>query len=449
MKNSITQGFASQENLLNTCAAIGLLDKSGGIIQIPGFYYPDLGERFKANVVEQYKLNIVGINQGYMLEEQIFAPQELYQASGHVTNFHDPAVRCLDCGERFRADHLIEDAFDIQCAGMKPEALDEHLQNINCPKCGGKLNETRNRSLMATMQVSGREYFLAPETAQHIFLHFRDGLRRNGGKLPFSLHQINTATRGEITMDLKRRRQFYQMEEEFFYLHSSGQTDEFHKQKISQYWNFFTGILGIKPDILRTREHEAAERSHYSSATVDIEAKVGGKWIEVAGIAHRGDFDLSNMERLGNKKLRVSGEIPNVIEPSVGLDRLLLAIIESAYRVEDMGEAGTRIVLGFKPKLAPYTAMVTALQPRDGEQLRIAREVDAKLRKVFPVVFDTTRSIGRRYRRADEIGIPFSIVVDDKTISDQQVTVRYRDSMQQVRIPYSDITNWLFQAVNE
>ncbi len=234
MNNSITQGFASQDNLLNTCASIGLLDKSGGIIQIPGFYYPDLGERFKANVVEQYKLNIVGINQGYMLEEQIFAPQELYKASGHVTNFHDPAVRCLDCGERFRADHLIEDAFDIQCAGMKPEALDEHLQNINCPKCGGKLNETRNRSLMATMQVSGREYFLAPETAQHIFLHFRDGLRRNGGKLPFSLHQINTATRGEITMDLKRRRQFYQMEEEFFYLHSSGQTDEFHKQKISQ-----------------------------------------------------------------------------------------------------------------------------------------------------------------------------------------------------------------------
>ncbi len=437
------RGFESLEQMKTICNELGLLDESGGLTQIPGFYYPDLGMRLKNNIIQAYVQSIVNQSRNsFMLEEQMFGTEALYKASGHLDQFHDPACRCEKCGERFRADHLIEDIKGIDCAGYSPTELSKHMSGIKCPACHGELGEVRQRSLMATMNISERSYFMAPETAQHIFLHYKDGLRSNGGKLPFSLHQINTASRGEVTPDLRRRRQFVQMEEELFYLASSSDTKKLHKLKVNQYWDFFTQVLGIDPDILRTREHLPSERSHYSSATIDIEAMVGGRWLEVAGLAHRGDYDLSNMENLSNKKLRVNGEIPQVIEPSVGLDRLFLAVVESAYRIEE-ADGKERVVLALEPALAPFKAMIAAIKPRDKAQAALANEIDKTLRSHFPVIFDNTRSIGRRYRRADQTGVPYVITVDPQSVMDRTVTIRDRDTMGQVRISIDDVLTWV------
>lgn len=440
-------GFNSLDDLKQFAKSAGYLDVSGGLHAIPGYYYPDNGIRLKNNIISAYTRCIVNANpNAYLLEEQIYAPAALYEASGHLANFHDPACRCEACGARHRADHLVEERTGEDCASKSVDELNALIADLNCPLCGGALSDVRPRSLMAELKISSHDYYLAPETAQHIFLHYKDGLRNNRNRLPFSLHQVNLASRGEVTMDIRRRRMFTQMEEELFYLASKSDTQQLHREKIEQYWDFFIADLGIAPGNLRLREHTPEERSHYSSATTDIEAKVGKRWLEIAGFAHRGSFDLANMQRLSGQNLAFDGELPEVIEPSVGLDRLMLAILESAYRVE-LVAGKERTVLKLHPNIAPYTALVTPLIPRDAAQYALAQKIDRELRLDYAVLFDDTRSVGRRYRRADQLGVPYAVTVDELSTKNGSVTVRERDSMQQQRIAIDEVATFIRQSI--
>lgn len=448
----LRRGFTDNADFSAHASELDLIAPAGGIHPLKGFHTPDNGVRIMRRIEDRYVRRIVGAQHpGFLLKEVPYGDRALYAASGHLDNFHDPAVRCRGCGTRHRVDHLIEAASGMDCAGLDLKNLGAALKeyDLHCPACGGEFAEPRERSLMVTCDIAGDEFFLPPETAQHIFLHYEDGLRQNRHELPFSLHQIGLAARAEVTPDLRRRLLFTQVEEEFFFDPAQLPTEQAQAAKVRQYVNFFTHDLGIRPEQLRLRAHSPSELSHYSSATTDIELKVAGRWLEVAGIADRGQFDLSNMERLAGRPLRRAPgheTLPHVIEPSVGLDRLFLAVIDSAFRVEEVN-GRERIVLGLHPGIAPFDALVTALQPRDPAQAAISQRLYRELRGHFDVLFDATRSIGRRYRRADRIGVPWAVTVDPQTVLDGTVTLRERDSMAQQRVPINEVRHRLMDGV--
>ena len=391
------------------------------------------------------------------LDSAIFMNREVWVASGHVLQFNDPMVDCRRCKARHRADKLIEGALERKGIERSADGLPfaemeaimrEH--DVRCPECGAadftpirKFN-MMFRTFQGAAEDAANEIFLRPETAQGIFVNFEHVKRTMRRKLPFGIGQIGKRFRNEITPGnfIFRTREFEQMEVEFFC--APGTDDEWF-----EYWRSFCRdfvlSLRIRPENVRLRDHEKEQLSHYSKATTDVEYRFPFGWGELLGVANRTDFDLSRHAGHARKDLSVNDEggepfIPYCIEPSIGADRLLLAVLADACEEQALSDGDVRTVLHFHPYLAPYAAAVFPLSKKLSEE---ARAVYRALAQDFSVDYDDGGSIGRRYRRHDEIGTPYCITCDFQSTEDGAVTVRDRDSMEQVRVPIVELPAWL------
>jgi glycyl-tRNA synthetase len=363
------------------------------------------------------------------IDSAIIQNPRVWEASGHLEGFTDPLVQCLgECKRRWREDDLRE---------TQPEG------ELKCPQCGGDLSEPRRFNLMfetylGPVQDDAAKAYLRPETAQGIFINFKNVLQFSRRKPPFGIAQIGKSFRNEITPGnfIFRTREFEQMEMEFFIPPS--QADAWHRRWMEIRMNWYVE-LGIRPDRLRLREHGADELSHYSLATFDVEYLFPIGWSELEGIANRGDYDLAQHSKFSGEKLEYfdhqSGEsyVPHVVEPAAGVDRSLLAFMVDAYETEEV-EGRMRTVLRLHPRLAPVKVAVLPLVSKAGMPEK-ARALYEELRGRLPAEYDEGGSIGRRYRRQDEIGTPWGITVDGQTMEDDTVTLRDRDSLEQVRVP--------------
>jgi glycyl-tRNA synthetase len=373
------------------------------------------------------------------LDAAILMHPRTWEASGHLEGFTDPMVDCRTCKLRFRADKL-EDA---QC-GRKPSVHPgEHDEcDLTEPRQFNLMFET----FMGPVRDDAARVFLRPETAQGIFVNFKNVLQFARRKPPFGIAQIGKAFRNEITPGnfIFRTREFEMMEIEYFV--PPDQADDWHRRWMDDRMRWHTD-LGIRPDHLQLRKHGPDELSHYSSATSDIEYLFPMGWSELEGIANRGDYDLSRHAEFSGEKLEYfdpqKGEayVPYVIEPSLGVDRSLLAFMVDAYDTEEV-EGRKRTVLRLHPRLAPVKAAVLPLVSKAGMPER-AREIHQEVRRAVPAEYDEGGSIGRRYRRQDEIGTPWGITVDGQTMEDGTVTLRDRDSLEQVRVPAEGLADRL------
>lgn len=420
--------------------------------------YGPLGIELKNNIKKAWwKKFIQESPYNVGLDAAILMNPKTWIASGHVGNFNDPMIDCKKCKARHRADKLIEDALDTKGIEMVVDGLSfdqmaalmkEH--EVKCPDCGAEdFTEIRQFNLMfktfqGVTESSTNEIFLRPETAQGIFVNFKNVQRSMRKKLPFGIGQIGKSFRNEITPGnfTFRTREFEQMELEFFC--KPGEDLEWFTfwRNACKDWLL---ALGMNEESMRLRDHGEEELSHYSNATTDIEFKFPFGWGELWGIASRTDFDLNrHMEHSTEDFNYVDPQtneryVPYCIEPSLGADRVTLAFLCDAYEEEQL-ENDSRTVLRFHPALAPYKAAILPLSKKLSEG---AREVFAELAQDFMVDFDETGSIGKRYRRQDEIGTPFCITYDFDSVEDKAVTVRDRDTMEQVRMPISELKSFL------
>ncbi len=379
------------------------------------------------------------------IDSAIIQHPQVWEASGHLAGFTDPMVDCRTCKLRFRADHLDQ----AQC-GQKPSKLAG--QGPDCD-----LTEAREFNLMFETTVgpvkdSGSTAYLRPETAQGIFINFKNVLQFARQKPPFGIAQIGKSFRNEITPGnfIFRTREFEQMEMEFFC--PPAEADEWHQHWMKERMRWYTE-LGIRADNLILREHGADELSHYSSATSDIEYRFPMGFSELEGIANRGDFDLTQHAKHSGEKLEYFDQqtkdryVPFVIEPAAGVDRAMLAFLVDAYDTEEV-EGRQRTVLRLHPKLAPVKVAVLPLVSRDGMPER-AREIFAAVRTTIPAEYDEGGSIGKRYRRQDEIGTPWGVTVDGQTNEDGTVTLRDRDTLEQTRVAADDLADLLAERLAE
>jgi glycyl-tRNA synthetase len=395
------------------------------------------GEWWRA--VVQERDDMVGLDAAILMHPRT------WEASGHLEGFTDPMVDCRTCKLRFRADKL-EDA---QC-GRKPSVHPgEHDEcDLTEPRQFNLMFET----FMGPVRDDAARVFLRPETAQGIFVNFKNVVQFARRKPPFGIAQIGKAFRNEITPGnfIFRTREFEMMEIEYFV--PPDQADDWHRRWMDDRMRWHTD-LGIRPDHLQLRKHGPDELSHYSSATSDIEYLFPMGWSELEGIANRGDYDLSRHAEFSSEKLEYfdpqKGEayVPHVIEPSLGVDRSLLAFMVDAYDTEEV-EGRKRTVLRLHPRLAPVKAAVLPLVSKAGMPDK-AREIYEEVRRAVPAEYDEGGSIGRRYRRQDEIGTPWGITVDGQTMEDGTVTLRDRDSLEQVRIPADGLADDLAARLRE
>jgi len=476
-------------DMVSYCKRRGLVFPSSEIYGgISGFYdYGPIGVEIVNNIKNEWWNSIVRNNENVVgIYGTVIGNPKIWEASGHVANFVDFLVECKKCKQKFRADHLIEDVLKLSTEGMKAKEIEDVIKknNIKCPSCKGSFGNVTEFNLMFKTNVgpSGQEFaYLRPETAQTIFADFKSVLDTSRLKLPFGIAQIGKAFRNEISPRnfLFRLREFEQMEMEFFvHPEKKDECDKFDlikdvkvnaytaeaqekkgktvsttiaelvknktiKSKWHAFWmgyryNWFL-MLGIKPENLRLRQHVKTELSHYATDTWDIEYNYEFGWKELEGIADRTDFDLKQHAKFSGQDLSYFNEeskervVPHVAaEPSVGVDRAFLTFIIDAYAEEEV-KGEKRIVLKLNPKLAPYKAAVFPLVNKEGMDVK-AREVYESLRKQFATFYDGSGSIGRRYRRMDEIGCPATITIDGQTMEDNTVTVRDRDSLKQVRV---------------
>ena len=384
---------------------------------------------------------------------------EVWVASGHVASFSDPLIDCKNCKTRHRADKLIEEFTDGKETGdgWSNEKLEEYIKdnNICCPNCGkSDFTSIRQFNLlfethMGVTNDTQSKVYLRGETAQGIFVNFLNVSRSMRTKLPFGIGQIGKAFRNEITPGnfIFRTREFEQMELEFF---CKPGTDLEWFEYYKRYCLDFLKSLGIKDENLRYRDHEKDELVFYSAATTDIEYNYPMGWGELWGVADRTNYDLSVHEKHSKTELKYLDPetnekyIPYVIEPSVGVDRLLLAILADSYTLEEL-ENDTREVLKLHPALAPYKVAVLPLAKKyHGEK---ANEVFDILSKNFMTSYDEAGSIGKRYRRCDAIGTPFAITVDDETINNNTVTVRDRDTMEQITLKLDEVVDYINEKI--
>lgn len=427
--------------------------------------YGPLGVEFKNNVKKAWWKKFVQespYNVG--VDCAILMNREVWVASGHVGGFSDPLMDCKDCKTRYRADKIVEDHMTENGAevatadGWTNEELKKYIDdnNICCPKCGKKnFTDIRKFNLMfktfqGVTEDAKAEIYLRPETAQGIFVNFKNVQRSSRKKVPFGIAQIGKSFRNEITPGnfTFRTREFEQMELEFFC--EPGKDLEWFEYWRKYCWNFLLN-LGMNKENLRMRDHDQEELSFYSNATSDIEYLFPFGWGELWGIADRTDYDLKkHMEHSGQDLSyldQTTNEryVPYCIEPSLGADRVALAFLVEAYDEEELdGGKDVRTVLHFHPALAPFKAAVLPLSKKLSDK---AGEVYAMLIKNFPVDYDETGSIGKRYRREDEIGTPFCITVDFDTETDNTVTVRDRDTMEQVRLPINELVSYISEKM--
>ena len=451
----------SMEKIVSLCKNRGFIypgsEIYGGLANT--WDYGPLGSELKNNVKKAWQKKFIQeckYNVG--LDAAIFMNPETWVATGHVGGFSDPLIDCKECKTRHRADKLIEEwatqnGQDLVADGWSDEEMikfmDDH--NINCPNCG-KHNFTgiRKFNLMfktfqGVTEDSTSQIYLRPETAQGIFVNFKNVMRTTRRKLPTGIAQIGKAFRNEITPGnfTFRTREFEQMELEFFC--KPGSDEEWFK-----YWEEFCKnwllSLGMDENNIRLRQHSKEELVFYSKGTTDIEFKFPFGWGELWGIADRTNYDLSrHMEHSKQDLSYLDPEtnekyIPYVIEPSLGCDRATLAFLCNSYEEEEIAEGDTRTVLHLHPALAPYKVAVLPLSKKLSEK---ATEVYEKLSKDFMCDYDEAGSIGKRYRREDEIGTPYCVTIDFDTLEDNQVTIRDRDTMEQVRVPIDELNDWV------
>ncbi len=420
--------------------------------------YGPLGVELKNNIKRAWWRKFVQENQYNVgVDCAILMNPQVWVASGHVGGFSDPLIDCKECKSRHRADKLIEDwnkenNIVVQVDGWKNEQLMEYIREkgIKCPECGSfNFTDIRKFNLMfktfqGVTEDSKAEIYLRPETAQGIFVNFKNVQRTTRRKIPFGIGQIGKSFRNEITPGnfIFRIREFEQMELEFFC--EPGKDLEWFK-----YWKDFCHNwllnLGLKDENLKLRDHEKEELSHYSNATTDIEYKFPFGWGELWGIADRTDFDLKQHMEHSKDDLSyfdpVTNEkyVPYCIEPSLGADRVTLAFLCNAYEEETVAEGDVRVVLHLHPAIAPVKIAILPLSKKLGDD---AAKVYEKLIKKYTCEFDETGSIGKRYRRQDEIGTPYCITFDFDSLEDQSVTIRDRDTMQQVRIKIDELDTY-------
>ena len=393
------------------------------------------------------------------LDSSILMNPEVWVASGHVGSFSDPLMDCKECKARFRADKLIEDHMTLQgveyasADGFTEEELKNYIDenNIMCPKCGKKnFTEIRKFNLMFKTYLgitdeSKTEIYLRPETAQGIFVNFKNIQRTTRKRVPFGIGQIGKSFRNEITPGnfIFRTREFEQMELEFFC--KPGTDLEWFEYWKKYCWTFLTD-LGLTEENMRMRDHKEEELSFYSVGTADIEFRFPFGWGELWGIADRTDYDLKQHAEHSKTDMNYLDPVTNekftpyCIEPSVGVDRMLLSFLSDAYEEEELENGDVRTVLKFHPAIAPIKAAILPLSKKLSEK---ALEVYEQLAKRFNVEYDDTGSIGKRYRRQDEIGTPFCITIDFETLEDQNVTVRDRDTMEQIRMSVFDLAEYI------
>ena len=425
--------------------------------------YGPLGVELKNNVKTAWRKKFIQENKNIVgLDAAILMNPETWVASGHVSGFSDPLLDCKECKTRHRADKLIESyahekGEDIVADGWTDEQMLKYINDhkIVCPKCG-KLNYTdiRKFNLMfktfqGVTEDSTSTVYLRPETAQGIFVDFKNVMRTTRKKIPMGIAQIGKAFRNEITPGnfTFRTREFEQMELEFFC--KPGTDLEWF-----EYWRKFCKNwlleLGMKEENIRLRDHSPEELVFYSKGTTDIEFAFPFGWGELWGIADRTDYDLTAHQTHSKEDMSYLDPetnekyIPYCIEPSVGADRVTLAFLCNAYEEQELGEGDTRIVLHLHPALAPYKAAILPLSKKLNDK---ADEVFQTLAKAFPVDYDEAGSIGKRYRRQDEIGTPYCITVDFDTLEDNQVTVRDRDTMEQIRIPIDQVEKYISEKI--
>jgi glycyl-tRNA synthetase len=408
--------------------------------------YGHYGVLLKNNVKDRWWRAMIQEHDDILaLDSAIIQHPDTWRASGHLESFTDPMVDCRTCKLRFRADKL-EDAH----CGRKPSKRPGET-----PECD--LTEARQFNLMFETSIGpvkdeGSVAYLRPETAQGIFLNFRNYLQFGRKKPPFGIAQIGKSFRNEITPGnfIFRTREFEQMEMEFFV--PPDEAPRWFEHWLEQRINWYIG-LGIRPDHLRLRAHESDELSHYSSQTSDVEYLFPIDWQELEGIANRGDYDLkAHAERSGQKLEYVdsaSGEryVPHVIEPAAGVDRALLAFMIDAYDEDEIG-GEARTVLRFHPLLAPVKVAVLPLVRKDG-QPELAREVYEAVRDRFQAEYDEGGAIGRRYRRQDEIGTPWAVTIDHQSLEDRTVTLRDRDSLEQTRVAIDGLADEIARRLRQ
>ena len=424
--------------------------------------YGPLGVEIKSNIKRQWWRSMVQARDDIVgIDSSVILAPEVWEASGHVTQFTDPLTECQSCHYRFRADQLIETYEEKH--GRPPE---NGLADLACPHCGtkGAFTEPRNFNGMlrtylgATEDESGLAY-LRPETAQGIFINYKNVLQTSRKKVPFGIGQIGKSFRNEITPGnfIFRTREFEQMEMEFFV--KPGTDEEWHEYWIDTREAWFLD-LGVSQKNLRRYEHPAEKRSFYSKRTVDLEYRFdfpGSEWGELEGLANRTDYDLSVHAKASGQDLDYLDSetneryIPYVIEPAVGVDRSMLAFLLEAYTEDEApdakGNMEKRTVLRLDHRLAPVKVAVLPLS-RNADLSPKARDIAAKLRQHWNSDFDDASAIGRRYRRQDEIGTPFCVTVDFETLTDQAVTVRERDSMRQERIGVDGLVPYLSERLS-
>ncbi len=424
---------------MNLCKARGFIFQSSEIYGGIGssYDYGPLGVELKRNVKEAWWKAMVSTRDDIVgLDSAIILHPKVWEVSGHIKNFTDPLVDCKHCKQRFRADDLEGD---------------------KCPACGGELTDARQfntmfKTFVGPVEDDAAVAFLRPETAQGIFINFSNILASTRKKLPFGVAQIGKSFRNEITPGnfTFRTREFEQMEMEFFVM--PGTDEEWFNYWVSERYNWYVK-LGIKPDNLRMRPHEKEKLSHYSKATTDIEYNYPFGWGELEGIANRTNYDLSVHSEGSGKQLtyfdEASGEhiIPYVIEPAAGADRAALIFLIDAYDVETIEKGDKkdkRTVLRFHKSIAPVKAAVLPLLRNRPDLVETAKKLAGDLQKTFPTMYDDTASIGRLYRRQDEIGTLWCITVDVQTIEeDNKVTIRDRDTMDQIRMPIEGVKQYL------
>lgn len=456
MKENITM-----EELVNLCKQYGIIFQGseiyGGLANTWDF--GPVGAELKNNIKKAWKQKFIQEDVNNVgLDSAILMNPKVWEASGHISTFSDPLIDCKNCKTRYRADKLVEDDGIEDAGGMSNEDLIKYINehNIVCPKCG-KLDYTdiRQFNLMfktfqGVTEDSKSTIYLRPETAQGIFADYQNIQRSMRLKLPFGVGQVGKSFRNEITPGnfIFRVREFEQMELEFF-CKPGTELDWFKYYK--EYCKNFLLLLGVKEENLRLRDHSKEELSFYSNATTDIEYKFPFGWGELWGIASRTNYDLSQHQKTSGVSMEYLDPetnekyIPYVIEPSVGVERLVLMILCNSYEKELLENGDTREVMKFHPFLAPYKVAVLPLVKKYHKEK--ASEVYKAFAKNFMTTYDETGSIGKRYRRQDVIGTPFCITVDEDTIENETVTIRNRDTMEQITLKVDDAIKYVEERI--
>jgi len=432
----------SMDKIVSLCKRRGFVFPSSEIYGGLGstYDYGHYGVLLKQNVkAEWWRAMLQERDDIVALDAAILMHPRTWEASGHLAGFTDPLVDCRTCKQRFRADHI-----ESSACGRKPSKRPGET-----PDCD--LTDPRDFNLMfqttlGPVKESGATVYLRPETAQGIFVNFKNYLQFSRKKPPFGIAQIGKSFRNEITPGnfVFRTREFEQMEMEYFV--PPDEAPKWFEHWLEQRMNWYTE-LGLRPDHLRLRAHAPDELSHYSSATSDVEYLFPIGWSELEGIANRGNFDLTRHAEFSGQKLEyvdtASGEryVPHVIEPEAGADRAALAFLVDAYDEDEVGDEA-RTVLRLHPRLAPVKVAVLPLVKKDG-QPEVAGQILRELRSRMSAEYDEGGAIGRRYRRQDEIGTPFGVTVDHQTLEDHTVTVRERDSLVQERVPVTELADEL------